>query len=414
MGLKETVKKDMGLKRMVEYGLKNSPTFQKSRNDRVISQIQLETAFSQFWPSLDLTAAHSWYSKDYKNPSGHLTLSLTETLYNNGTHHINYHIAKLKRRLSEIKFKRDRDDFCLDIIRAYNNYSLAEQIHLVQGFQYSLLLKQFKSIEQKYKGGEKTHVEYLRFKAQLQRANLSLKAADNDKRKFVEFLKALIGWKGEALHIKSAKPNKKEDFEKHSLPSLINHYDYQMAGLQKSIDDKKVSLARRKYYPEWFVSGHLTYKNPDYLGRSNSWGASEQSEHIGSSLLLTLRYNLWDWGTRRRDVALAKIERNSSHHILDARILNLKTEISNLMLDIKQLKENYELSRKWVDLEKKSFESLQKDYRNGRTTFLDLVDSVANYIAAKEFFYRNHFNLSSSIAEYHFHRGQLYEKIIKK
>ncbi len=406
---------ELGLREIVEFGLKNAPQFQKTRNDLTVSGLNLEVASSKFLPSLDLTTVQGYQDGDpttKTNPwAGDLTLSLTETLYDNGTNYVGHSIAKLENRKAKIQFEKDRDEFCLNIIRAFNSYSLSGQVALVQKFQHDLLLKQFKSIERKYRGGEKTRVEYLRFKARLQRANLSLKAAANNKKKFAEDLKALIGWSRDIFQVKLETPGK-QSFSSKSLttPLLDNHYDYRIAELTKTVNDESVSLVKRKHYPELYLSGNVIYNNSDYLSGGDTFDRNGQTDW---SALLTLKYNLWDWGIRRRELAVAKISRDSLGYSIDSTLLTLKAKISKLMLDISQLTENYKLNKELVELEKKSFNSLQKDYRRGRTTFLDLVNAVDNYTTAQESFYRNYFDLSSSTAEHNFHQGKLYEVIIK-
>ncbi len=55
---------ELGLREIVEFGLKNAPQFQKSRNDLAVGELNLEVASSKFLPSLDLTAVQGYQDGD--------------------------------------------------------------------------------------------------------------------------------------------------------------------------------------------------------------------------------------------------------------------------------------------------------------------------------------------------------------
>jgi len=69
-------------------------------------------------------------------------------------------------------------------------------------------------------------------------------------------------------------------------------------------------------------------------------------------------------------------------------------------------------SKELIDLEKQTYDSISRDYRNGILTFLDFINAFNNYKTAQESYYRNFFNLQNSLSEYKYHKGKLYESIM--
>lgn len=172
----------MDLKALIEFGLEYSPSIKISKNNIRINELLLRNSSANFLPSLDASTQQGYKNGGpitKSNPwAGELSLTLNETLYDNGTNLIEYEIAKINLQKANLEYARDRGGFCLSVVKEFNSYSEAIELLRVQQFQFQILLKQFSSIEGKYLRGEKTRIEYLRFKSRLHRSKLSLKTAE--------------------------------------------------------------------------------------------------------------------------------------------------------------------------------------------------------------------------------------------
>lgn len=404
--------KPLELKELINHAITHSPSFKNSINNLTITELRKENAFSSFLPSLDLEAIHGLRDGNPLDPfdkyPSELQLSLTSTLYNNGTNFINYDRAKFENKAGLIELERDRSLLCLNLSREYYNYTLAAKVLQVQEFQYALLKKQFRSIENQYRQGRKTRIDYIRFKARLQRADLSMQQAQVTKSKSIEEIKKIINWSTDLLEIFVEEKIELKDQIPTKIPSLEDHYDYQLAQLGKSINQFDVTLAKRRYWPELFFNANASYTNSDYSQGFDSFSDKRQTNW---EALITLRFNLWDWGTRKRNLTIATIEKETRNNTIDDNLLVLQSTINKLLLDIKQQKKNYLLNNELVLLEKNNYETIEQSYRSGRSTFLDLINALNNYTSSQESFYRDLFQLKSFIAEYQHHQGTLYETI---
>lgn len=406
----------MDLKDLVSFGLENAPTMKVARNSLQTKKLATKNAFASFLPSLDISATHGYQDGDPSstaNPwASTLNVGLTETLYDNGSNLINYDIAKVTEQKARLEFEKERNAFCLKVLKEYYGYSQTLKLFGIQKFQHEILLRQFKSLEGKYRRGEKTRTEYLRFKARVQRSELTLMSSENDIANSLVDLKALIGFSGPSLQVKPLEIQPDSMDLKPAAPLAVEgHFDSNIVAREKTINDSEARLVERKYYPQVFLTAGMSYTNSDYLGGSDDFESSGQTSW---NTLLTLKYNLWDWGSLRRDVSTAKLSRDSSNASLDLQLLNLESELSKLVVDLNQQKKDFLLNQELVNLETGNYKSIEKDYRSGRATFLDLVNAVDNLTSAKQSLTRNFFRLSQLMAEYEYHTGKLYENILRR
>lgn len=402
------------LKGLIDYALKNSPSFKIASNQLKIAEINKENALSSFFPMLNLQTIQGFRDSkpeqtDDKWKSS-LELSLDAKLYDNGNNIYNYDQSKLEQTKSILELKATQNKLILEITEEYFNYLLGFRLLDIQNLQYSFLFKKYNSIENQYKQGLKTRLDYLRFKSKLQKSDLTKKQALNNQSKIIERLKSLIGWREDILVVQIP-VNTKIDLVKipQIAPPLEFHFTNQIAKIEREINYFTVKRVERKYWPELYLDTGITYTNPDYI---DDWNDNQNDEGTNWSALLTLKFNIWDWGIRKRNLISQRITNRNFNYTNDNLILRLKSDINILMLNLAQQTQNFILNKELEKLEKNNFNSLNNDYKNGKTSFLDLSQSLDNYVQAQQASTQNYYELKSSLAEYYFHEGTLYEKII--
>lgn len=407
----------MSLKQVIQYGVENSPTMKVTRNTYETKKLERKSSLAAFFPSLDFTAVHGYQDGDptsTTNPwASTLNLGLTENLYDNGTNMINYDVAQLEEDKAQLVFEKERNAFVLKVLEQYYNNSQSVELYNIQLYQHDILKTQFQSLEGKYRRGEKTRTEYLRFKAQLQRSQLDLVKSQKAIENSLSDLKALIGFVGNEFQVATINPmsDQKANLKPVEKFEIKGHFDSKIVKKEKLINQLNSRLVERKYYPQVFLTAGISYSNSDYLGGSDDFEGAGQTSW---NTLLTLKYNLWDWGTRRRDVSVARLARDSSNSALDIQLNSLESELAKLVVDLNQEKENYKLNQELVKLENDNYKSIEREYRNGQVAFLDLVSAVENLTKAKQSLIQNYFQLSQLLADYEYHQGTLYENIFRR
>lgn len=403
-------------KQALEYALQHSPELDSASRELNASELERKSGISRFLPSLDLAATHGL---EDERPSfgdspweSDLTLSLTETLWDNGVSLTRYRIARVGNEQAGIRFRQTRDRILRDVGSEFFRYSLTLKLLEIRQSQFDLLKKQYELTSQQYHQGLKTRRDFLRFKTELGRAEIDMLNARNTVTRSEQELKRLLSVPlGSATAPLSFVPEESLpalDRLPRQAPKLESHATYRLAELERETQSLEASLLTRRYWPELTLSSGVTYRATDYLGQNDVTVANDQ---LGWNALLTLRYNLWDWGIRRRDRTVAEERRRIQSNELETELLSLRSEIERLMLSLEQFRSNFKLSQELLKLEQDNMRLLETEYRNGKVSYLDYINSLENLADARIKYYSALYELKQGLLAHGYHEGTLYESI---
>lgn len=404
----------------IDIALEKSPSLSTARSELSIRDLEYTNSYSVFLPSLDLSATHglrgsnpSLYSNNY---ASELNLQLTENLYDNGVSLAKYDSARFQKEIAELGYRNERDKLILDITFEYMRYSLAANLAQVQEQQFNIVNKQYKSVSGQYQQGVKTRRDYLRFKTELRRSEIELQNSRTTMEKSRLELMRLLGFEVGA----QVQPF---DFEPVSVdmksveqvpaqrPDLAGHYQYRIASLQRKVFENDVYIVRRDYWPQLFLTAGATYHTGDYLGTSSPL---TENETTSWNALLTLKFNLWDWGIRRRNISIADAKRTQDENSIAANLNTFSSENAKMMLELDQSSKNFAVARELLELETKSYGFLETEYRNGKVSYLDIIVGLRDLLNAKIQMYTSYYDLRGQLLRYRYHEGRLYESISEK
>lgn len=410
--------KKIGFREAIQLAVENSPTLDSVRAEKKIRDLEYENSFSVFLPQLDLTATHgvqgSEPSTTRNNLASELSLQLTETLYDNGVSLTKYQTAKLQKEIADLKYKDERDKLALEVALEYFRYALAKTLEDVQKQQYEIVNSQYKSTASQYRQGVKTERDYIRFKSELRRSEIQLQEAKNATEASRLQLLRLLGYAPDKMPVAL-------EFEPVGIdaraisqiptkaPDISNHYQYRIADLEKKVLENDVYLAKREFWPRLYLTAGATYHAGDYLG-SNV--ALTERDSTSWNALITLRFNLLDWGARSRNISIAAARLRQTENTITNNLNALSAENLKLMSNLKTSFQNYALARELLDLETKSYRFLETEYRNGKTSYLTVVVGLRDLLSAKVQMYTSYFDLRGQLLRYRYHEGELYDSIV--
>lgn len=419
----------LSYKEAIQYALESSPAVRSAQRTLEIRELEYRTATARFLPSLDLSATHGlqnnfqigdttalYYSNTAAPWYSALSLALTESLYDNGASWTNRKIADLNRELAQINYEKTRDSVILDVTSEFNRFSLLSVLFELRKQQLTLLEKQFRSLTTQYQQGFKTKSDFLRLKTQVQRAQIENLNAQNSLNLSGIEMRKILGVKEEDSKIEfepssAPKTQKVEiNFPKQE-PPFERNFEYRRAQVQDQMNDKSVSLVERKYWPEVNLTAGINYSNLNYL---NSGAPFNITGQFTWNALIAIRYNIWDWGIRKRDVEIARFNYEVQGNTIRQTLLDSRAKVSGLMLELVKLDQNYRLTRDLLSMEEESYQNLENFYREGKVAYLDLMTGMNNLLDAKIQFYSSYFDSLSGIAKFHFFEGTLYESIAQK
>jgi outer membrane protein len=422
------------LKDAVLLALESSPSIDFAKKTHLIRKAEYKNAVFKLLPSLDLTTTHGLQtnipfgpnSSFYiSNPSapwyGSISLTLNESLYDNGVSWTQMSIAELNQEVALLSQFKSRDDLVLKVAEEFYRFSRAMALVEVRKQQQDILQKQFKTLSEQYYQGLKVRSDFLRFKSQLQRAEIDSLSSKNAIQLSLNEIRKLIGKNDfenetpddvlqfEPILIK--KDEKMKNFFPKKKPKIKEFYDYKIIKLKNEINNKSVVLAKRNYWPQALLSAGVTYYNQNYLNSSLPFNEGNQ---ISWNVLLSLNYNFWDWGIRRRDIEIAQYNRDVQFDTLQQELIEQDLQINNLLLEVSRNEKSFSMNRELLEIEEQTYQRLETQYREGKVAYLDLITGLKNLLDAKEQFYTSYFDVLQNFARYKYFEGKVYETIFEE
>lgn len=400
------------LKEAIHYAVEHSPSLaQEFQRDR-IADLELTNRSRAFYPSLDFDSSHGVGQTKPQSPNepwlSSVELKLTEKLYDNGQSWIRYTQGKNLREAQRLRYQRARDLLVLDVMK--NFYALSRLLKTleVRQTQKKLLDQQSATVSRLYQQGLKTKRDFLRFKADAQRAAIDTRAARNasDKAR-LELLRQLGGLPTDntSLSFDLIPP---QDLRLEASPQALpleGTYEYKISKLDLEAQKSEADLSRRNYWPQLGLSAGAYYRNGSYLGSSNRFSANEQT---GWNAMLSLTYNLWDWGIRAREVEKEDARVLLSENDLRKQINTVQSEIQQLQIDLSDYTANLSVTEELLKAQEDAYNVIKRDYSEGRTEYQDLITSLTNLLAAQISFFEARYQLAELLARAHYYRGTLY------
>lgn len=411
-----------GLPRLIELAEQYSPNIQKAQADLTVARLEYSIAGKQWLPSLDLTLqnGHGVDGADLAKPSQwaqNLNLKLTENLYDNGKSLTKFQIAKSANSRAQIEFELARDQQLLNVTNAFYDWSSSTHLREILESKRDLLKRQYAVLETLYKHGIKTKRDVLRIETEVRKNEIDLINADNDTDLNFQKLSSAAGVPREELEKEEIESEEPKPFVKtESNAETLNPRNHRQAKVfefNRREAQLNTQLQRREYLPQVFASGSFGYSNLYYMYRGNPAGWDDN--HLwGWTALLTIQYNIWDFGIRREQLEIAKVREKQVTDKTEQQLLDLGNDLRNVTNQLRALRENVRMTRELLVLEQQSYSILEAEYRNGRAQYLDLILNLNSLIDARSKFNASYYGLKKQQALYSFHQGELYETLKQK
>ncbi len=340
---------NLSLSGAIALGLENNYEIQIQRNTQQIAEINNTWGNTSIMPSISLSATgrQSWNFNDMDNYSQRTItpdLNLSWVIFDGFSARINKQIYEETERQSQGNTSILVENTIQDIILAYNNCLLQKEITAVYKELASLSEDRYKrAIDSKEIGVGTTYESlqaktawledksnYLQQKAMYENAlrtlNFTLAAEDNTQWELTDVLEALTpAYNLEDLSEKLLENNK----------TLKNQYIYQ------TLLAKETALAKSAYFPALSLNTGINNTDLTQHYRGNTPGLSSNSSdaYIG----LTLSWNIFNGGKRKRGVEIAKVNESTAQ----VQIEQMKHSLNNQLL---QLFSNYEVNKTILSL----------------------------------------------------------------
>lgn len=400
----------LNLKEALRYAIANSPELSSEQRRAEIRRAEVKSARSRFLPSLDLESTHGvWkgYPPTPTDPwSSAVSVRLTENLYDNHESINAFRIALLNEEYATLSANRARDKLVLDVLSEFYRYSLARHLHEARIAQLKILKTQLQSVSSHYRDGMRTRKDYLRFRTEVQRNEIDTRNVQVSAEQSGNELRRLLG----------ATPDRPIQFAESApgdlsvvpgdAPTPEGTYEFRLAKIQYDVTPIETYRAERKFWPQINLTTSVVYQNSSYLGSGNAF---RTNENYYWNALVTLNFNLLDWGIRTRDIAIAQ-ERQLIQENEVARTRNeMRATTESLILNLGQLKANHDSTRELLEAEQETYRTIEREYQEGKVAYLDMITSLKALLDARIQLLTVQFQLAEGLAKYHYYRGKLHE-----
>jgi outer membrane protein TolC len=356
----------LNLAQAIRTAVENSPTIDAAQKTVAINDLQYKSSVAKLLPSVDFTTtdglqnniavASNQDALFFSNPTApwasSLNLGLTETLYDNGVTLTNIAISDLNRSLADVSAAKARDALVLNIATEFYTFSQSSILLQVRKQQKQILDKQYQLLSSQYQQGFKTRADYLRLKTQVQQAQIDEISAEDAIEQSLARLKGVMGVNDKpnapllknVTDIQPVEVDRSEHFEAldHAeAPELEDFYDMRLGKIQNDINERNVDLVRRNYYPQISLNSGVSYQNQSYINSTEPFATGHQ---LSWDALVTIQYNLWDWGVRKRDVEVAEYNRDVQNDTINLGLEQVHSSVDQLLAGFIRIRRNYKLS----------------------------------------------------------------------
>lgn len=400
------------LKGAIAYALEHTPAFRTFKTQREMTTIATKTAQLSLFPKLQLGASTNIganfpdWSPTWRNG---LSLSLEQPLLSAVSNSVHIDIAKTKDAIADLNLTAQRDLLCMKVAKDFFAHANAVQQLQIKKQKLAALVKQFDVVNSRYLQGIKRERDVLRFRAQVQQAKIAEASARNlVEQAKLTLIATITGINSEdiktAFEFEAPLPRVDTALIPSHEPTLKKHVLFKKIELERNLALLNIDLAKRQLWPDLSASLGANFGNN--LGLYRPFDISPSHSFL---LGLNFRFELFDFGKRRRDIVIASknrdIEENASHTQLAAESLAIKTMMANLKL----LKESLKLNQSLLALEEDNLTRIQVDYINGKAQYLDVIAALNSLSDVKSSLYLALFDLEALLVTHRYYEGTLYD-----
>ena len=403
LGWSETVaQQKWTLHQCIDYAMEHNLQIQQSQNSLQSAEVNVKQAKSQLFPSLTFssqqqlgfqkveTQNYGSYDSKATNPSynGSYGLQGNLTLYNGGANINTLRQSRLSLQAQQLENEKTANDIEIRLIQAYYQVLYAHESVLTNEEIVKVSEKELERTQARQEVGKSSKVDVAQMESQLQQNRYQLTQAKVQEAENLLSLKQILQLPADSeFEVEIAQ------FSDDDVLSLIptvaeseqmaiaNLPDMKAADLRVKSSEMQVKIARGSYLPTVSLNAGVNTSNGNiYQG---SFG-KQLSDHINSSVGLSLQVPIYDRRQTRSSVDKAKIQLSNTLLEQENTLLDLQNTIASVHLDIESAQSRYRSAVASEEAARQSFEMMDERYGVGLESVIDLLTEKNNYLRAKQ------------------------------
>jgi outer membrane protein TolC len=400
-----------------------SPDYDAAKRSTRNSDLSYKKAWAVLLPQADLQAQHFYNQQGSSNLlsnsqptvsslssattpwSDLLSLNLTENFYDNGDSLRLMEIADFSKQLGQLSQNLSLQQLFLKVSKAYYAFSAAAGSIELQSQEIKTLRKEFSTIEGRYRQGVSSNRDFLRIKAQLMRSEIEFASRQISLGESLQALRVSIGERDSVDFVPFTPNLSKLNEIEFPVVEPEQALDFRIAHLQNKISDLKYRSVARQNWPRLSLKSAYSYNDPQYIGPSGS-GLTPYSNF---QVALVLDYSLFDWGIRRHNIEIAENQKTIESDAQEAVRISVQQDLHKLVAQAVLLQQSFQKSQQILKDEMEVYSSLNRGYREGKVSYLELITALGELYSAKAQFLNLQYSLLNERASLAFYQGNLDE-----
>lgn len=387
------------LKHCIEIGLERNFELRIARNNQRISDNNLSRGNAGMLPSLDLSTTYGGTlrnSTSYPANGGNAVktnnvndngldsgISLSWTVFDGFNMFTNYDKLNELQKMGELNTRLAIENLVADISAEYFNF-------IQQNIRYGnlkstvkLSKERLRIVEARYKIGSMSRLD-------LQQAKVDF---NSDSSKLIKQQEIVFSSR---IQLNQLMANK--DVEQRVAPAdtaivfnrlllkenlwddvLKSNSSILLADREKNISALDLKAAQSKNYPYLKINGGYGYSTDRYGASAN-----KRQDYLGFNYGVTLGFNLFDGGNRRREQKNAKIQIENKALEVEKLQLSLKSDFSNIWMAYRNNMELTSLEQENLNNAKLNHEIAMERYKVGDLSGIELREAQNSLLEAEE------------------------------
>lgn len=383
----DTLLQDATLQNCVQYALKHYPLVQQSLLNEEITEQQIKSKLSEWYPQVSMNAYYDYY------------FQLQPVEFNNAISYSGTHnISTVGFGLTQNIFNRDvllASSSANDVRRQANQYTSSNKIDVVVNVSkafYEVLFTQeqialldddivrlernLKDAYNQYRGGIVDKTDYKTATITLNNSKAERKSDIELLTARVVYLKQQMGYLGSNeinIIYDSAQMEKEAIIDTNQNVNYNNRIEYQQLQTQK-----RLQIDNLKYYKWSYIPTVSAIGNYDLNYLNNQFSPLYSNNFPTSNVGLQIAFPIFQGGKRIHDIRTAELQSKSVDWDIISLETNINSQFSQSIAVYKGNLNDYNVLKENLDLARDVYNTVELQYRSGVKAYLDVINAETN------------------------------------
>ncbi len=370
------------LQSCIQYALQHEPAIQQSLIDEQITEHQIRSQLSQWYPQIDFGYSYehyfqlpSTYFEGSYIPQGvnnvsNLGFSATQNIFSRDVLLASQTANDVRLRARQTT-SSNKIDVTVNVAKAFYDVLLTQKQIQLTDEDIVRLERSLKDAYNQYQGGIVDKVDYKQATIALNNAKAEKKQYEESLKTKYAVLKQQMGYPPEhdlQLQYDSLEMQREAFIDTNQTFNIQNRIEYQLLQTQRSLLRENLKYYKWAYIPSLSAFGdyNLGYINNQF---SKLYGSSFPNSYAG----LTLAFPIFQGGKRTQDIRVAELQLQRTDFDIFSLKLEINTEYTDAMATYKSNLNDYYLLKDNLDLATDVYNTIQLQYKAGIKTYLDVI-----------------------------------------